>query len=276
MKIGIIGFGVMGLAIGERLKSRYSITVFDKNTEKTKNLLGIAVSPDIIDLTKEASIILLAVKPQDIDEVLNDIKDYAREKLVISIVAGVSAGYIESRVGDIRLIRAMPNLPLRIGKGVTCICKGNFSGSDDLNLAKSLFDYAGTTLVIKEEMMNAATAISGCGPAYLYYFMQNKVFSNDSELTGFIEDFFIPSLKASAEILGFTPQEAQLLAEATTNGSMELLKASNLPASELKEQVTSKGGATEAALEVFNKGGSFEEAVEAAFNRAIELSRASS
>lgn len=270
MRIGIIGFGNMGSAIAQRIKTKWEVAVFDKERQKTQNLSGIHVAQNIEDLLAQSGVMILAVKPQDFDGVLAEIKDSVGNKLVVSIVAGISTEYIEKFLGQARVVRAMPNLPAKIGKGMSCLCKGKSTTEEDLNLAEGLFDNLGKTLIIKEEMMDAATAISGSGPGYFFDSIQNK---NSGEIGKFAKNAFIPTLITAAEKIGFSRPEAELLTQATVEGSMELLKKTQLTPLELRNQVASKGGTTEAGLEVLHIGGSLEEAVEAAKKRAGELSK---
>lgn len=268
-EIGIIGFGNMGSAIAGRLKADYRIFVFDKDKNKTNNLSDIKVARDTLDLINAVDIVILAVKPQDFNNLLEEIKRQAKEKLFISIAAGITTSYIEKYLGKARVIRAMPNMPARIGKGMTCLSKGRFAIEEDLNFTKQLFSRLGQTLILHEEMMDQATAISGSGPGYLYDWSVGR---NIEEVKKYAQDIFIPSLTASAKAIGFFPEEANILARVTAEGSIVFLEKSNLSPSELKKQVASKGGTTEAALEVLHKGGSLEEAVKAALSRAKELS----
>jgi len=118
-------------------------------------------------------------------------------------------------------------------------------------------------------MMDAATAISGSGPGYFYDFIKGK----SKEEIKFLKEGFITSLIEVAHSIGFSMVEAELLTVTTTHGSMELLSKTKLSAEQLRNQVASKGGTTEAALEVLHMGGSLEEAVKAALNRAYELTK---
>ncbi len=166
----------------------------------------------------------------------------------------------------------MPNLGARIGKSVTCICRGGLAKDEDITFATELFQQVGEVQELLEEMMDAATAISGSGPGYYF----NAVASNKQ---GFIEnrkkfhDDFIVELKNAAESLGFDSKTAHFLANWTIVYSDLLLKETKLPPEELRKQVASKGGTTEAALEVLHKGGSLVDAVKAAVKRAQELSK---
>lgn len=273
--IGIIGFGNMGQAIAEQLKNDYLVYVFDKDTSKTKNLSDIKVCKDSIDLIKQAQVLILAVKPQDFDEVLSQIKNYAKNKLVISIAAGINTNYIEKRLGAVEVIRAMPNIAVKIGEGVTCLCKGQFASEEDLDFSENLFDYLGETKIVEENKMDAVTAVSGSGPGFCFDMAQRiKIDTNNLEgFRKFIKDKFEPSLKNAAKKVGFNDEEAEFLAISTGNSCIGLVKKTKISLEELKKQVASKGGTTEVGLEVLSRGGSLEEAVRAAKKRAEELSK---
>jgi len=259
-KIGIIGYGNMGSAIAERIKSAYDVVVFDKDINKTRNLSGIRIAMDIISLVKRVDVMVLAVKPQDFDTLLKEIKDYAKDKLVISIAAGITTSYIETRLQKARVVRAMPNLPAKIGKGMICLCKGKFTDGEDLNFTNKLFSLLGKTLIIEENLMNACTAISGSGPVYVCNYLE-------AEKEGFSNDF-----QKAAKSVGFNAKQSAFLVNTTFSGTVEFLKETKISPSELKRQVASKGGTTEAALEVLHNGGSLVDAVKAAVKRARELS----
>jgi pyrroline-5-carboxylate reductase len=270
-KIGIIGFGNMGFAISEGIKRKRQVYVYDKDKEKTENTAGVVVSRNIVDLVNEVNAVILAVKPQDFAALLGEIKSYyIKNKLIISIAAGITTAYIEKYLGQVSVIRVMPNMPARIGKGMTCLSKGKFATPEDLDFTEEIFRHLGATLVLNEDMMDAATVISGSGPGYFYDLIEGK---NRDEIKEFAENEFIPALEASAEKVGFSPQQSLVLAEVTSVGSIAFLEQSGIPPAELKKQVVSKGGTTEAALEVLHRGGSLDEAVMAALARARELSK---
>lgn len=273
--IGIIGFGNMGSSIVGNLKpqgDKYEIWVFDKDKNKIISLSGVNIAENNIDLVSKVDTVILAIKPQEFSGVLIEIKNNVKEKLIISIAAGITTEHIERRLGGARVMRAMPNMPARVGAGVTCLCKGRFASENDFYLAQRLFYCLGKTLKIEEKMMNMATVISGSGPAYFYDFIESQRidYRNISEQ---IKRNFIDSLEKAAESLGFNIAEAAFLAATTINGSEALLKKTNLSPGELKEQITSKGGVTSTALDVLHKGGSLEEAVRQALRRAEELSK---
>lgn len=269
--IGIIGFGNMGSSIASRIKNDYQVLVFDKEKSRIANPgEDLGTVDNLKNLLEESEVVLLAVKPQDFDQVLKEMKGLVKDKLVISIAAGITTEHIEKILGIVRVIRSMPNMPARIGKGITCITQGKFASEEDLDFAQNLFDYVGETLVIEEKMMNQATAISGSGPGFFFDLIENK---DIEQVREYAENIFIPSLCTSAEKIGFNPEQAELLAKMTGLGSVAIMKETKLKAVELKKQVASKGGTTEAGLDVLHKGGNLEEAVKAALKRAEELSK---
>lgn len=270
--IAVIGYGNMGSSIAQRIKAQYKVYVFDKDKNVISSLKDIGVSHSLKDLTEQAQVIILAIKPQDLEAVLKEIKDYVKEKIIISIAAGISTRYIEKVLGKVRVIRAMPNMGVRIGKSVTCLCKGEFATMKELVYAQELFNSLGATRNIDEDLMNAVTAISGSGPAYYFDTIESKPEEYKSQPHKFLRDF-INSLTAAAESIGFDPKAAKVLATLTGNCAQALLAETGLSPQALIKQIASRGGTTEAALEVLHAGGSLKEAVKAALKRAEELSR---
>lgn len=271
--VGIIGYGNMGSAIAERIKA--AVFVFDNDKLKTANLNG--TIKDVLNaalLVEKSEVIILAVKPQDLGSLLEIIKKPAKgtNKLFVSIAAGISAAYIEKFLDNARVIRAMPNIGARIGKSVTCISKGLFATKEDLETAREIFSNIGKVQELSEDMMNAATAISGSGPGYYFDAIELKSEEYKANHRKFNEDF-AGSLSKAAREVGFNEKTAQFLAHWTIVYSDLLLKETGLKPGELKKQVTSKGGTTEAALEVLQRGGSLVDAVKAALERAKTLSR---
>jgi len=275
-KIGIIGFGNMGSSIARQLKADHQIYVFDKDNAKLNNLSSdIQAASSIMDLVNKVNTVILAIKPQDFNIVLNEIRLAIKDKLIISIAAGITTEHIEKILGVVRVIRAMPNMPAKIGEGTTCLSKGKYATEEDFDFAQDLFLYLGETIRIEERMMNPATAISGSGPAYCYDLLEanNIEVSNINAVRQFVKDVFIPLLRQAAQSIGFSKEQAEFLAVNTGNSSVGLLIKTKLPTAQLKQQIASKGGTTEAALAILHKGGSLEEAVKAALMRAEELSK---
>lgn len=206
---------------------------------------------------READVVVLAVKPQAMNGVLDHLREAAHgEPLWISIAAGIPTGRIEARLGAAaRVVRAMPNTPALVGAGVTAICPGAQAGADDLARAEQLLTAVGRVVRVPESCMNAVTALSGSGPAYVFHIAEAW-------------------LNAARE-MGLPRETARILVEETLAGAARLLVESGAAPEELRRQVTSPGGTTEAALRVLEThatGAAFAAAISAAARRAQELS----
>ena len=260
--IGIIGVGNMGRAIASRLNKRILISdVYARKLRnaKKKNTL---IAKNNIDLAKRADIIILAVKPQNIARVLKEIapcfkgksrtKDLVRDKLIISIAAGIKTKFIEKRIGKARVIRIMPNMPAIVGKGVSALVKGRFASKKDLAVARMIFLTLGSLVEVRESLMDAVTAVSGSGPAYYFLFTE--------------------ALEKAAVELGLNKRLASQLAKATFIGAAEVAKNTDISMRDFIDKVASKGGTTEAALKTFKKTG-FERIVKEALKAARNRSR---
>lgn len=265
-KIGIIGCGNMGEALLGRLSNvlEKSVSIMVSELDAARRAViqekhKIIVEIDNNYLVKYCDIIILAVKPQDLENVLRQevCCGISEEKLLISIAAGITTKYIESIVGDnMPVIRAMPNMPAVIGEAVTAICAGSGAAKRDMELARKIFSTIGDVVEVEEKHMDAVTAISGSGPAYFFY--------------------FIEALAEAAVKLGLDEKTAKELAVKTAIGSSKLLDALKEHPELLRKKVTSKGGTTEAALKVFDDKKLkkiIEEAAAAACSRSKELSK---
>lgn len=264
--IGIIGCGNMGEAILKGLSgvveksTRLVVSEQDlKRRDEIQTAYKIIIAPDNHYLFKYSDAVIIAVKPKDFESLLKEdiCCDISSQKLIISIAAGVTTGYIESIVGeDVRVVRAMPNMPARIGEGVTGVCGGSSAKPSDIELAKDVFSTIGSVVEVKEELMDAVTAISGSGPAYFFYMIEAMV--------------------ESAKGLGLDEKTARELVEKTALGSVKLLLSSKEDPASLRKKVTSKGGTTEAALKVFEAKkfiSIMKAATKAACKRSGELSK---
>jgi pyrroline-5-carboxylate reductase len=271
-KIGVIGFGNMGQAIAERINANYKVWVFEKDRSKTKDLIGITVAADIGQLLKECQVIILAIKPQDFYSVLDQIKADLKDKLVISIAAGITTDYIEKVLGQIRVVRVMPNLAVKVGQSTTAVCKGAFSKDGDLKFTSALFECLGTVFILSEDKMDAATAISGSGPAYIFYDMETN-HRNPLSIPEEVKKEYIRKLNEAAQHVGFDQQTAQDLAISTTASSISLVAQRIGTPALLRQMVTSPGGTTEAAIKVIAGGGSWSQAAQAAKERAGQLAK---
>lgn len=270
--IGIIGFGNMGQAIAGQLKNDYQVYCFDTDFSKTKDIQGIKVAGSNHDLVNSVETVMLAVKPQDFTILLKEIKGLAKDKLIISIAAGITSQYIEKFLGFVRVIRVMPNMPARIAQGISCLAKGSFATEEDLDFAENLFDYSGETIRIEESLMNAATAVSGSGPAYVCDYIISQAIPLDN-IPESKKKLFLSDFKKAAQDIGFNLEEANLLVNTTFLGTVEFLIKTKTSPEDLIRQVASKGGTTEAALLVLHEGKGLRGAVKAALLRAEELSK---
>jgi len=249
----------MGTAILERVRKNFKVLVCEQNPQRANYLRRTyKITPaDFGSALKKSDIVIVAVKPQDIEGVLECMSALVRKKLVISIAAGITTSYIEKRLGNgTKVIRTMPNLNAQIGQGVTAICKGKYAAPADVRLARDIFNKIGTTVIVQEKNMDAVTAISGSGPAYVFLFEE--------------------SLQKAAESLGLDKATAKILSYGTLLGSVFHLLGSKDDAQTLRAKVTSKGGTTEAAMKVFfakKFQNIIKEAAMAAKKRAGKLSK---
>jgi len=249
--IGIIGAGNMGRAIASRINAKTMISDVDSSRLRIKNS-RILAAKDNISLTKRSKVIILAVKPQHIRDVLKEIAPFVKDKLVISIAAGVKTGSLEKILGKKRIVRVMPNMPAMVGKGISAVASGRFAGKKDLRLVKGIFLNLGEVVEVKEHLMDAVTALSGSGPAY--YFL------------------FTDLVRRAGIKCGLKNGLAEKLAMATFIGAAESCRNTDMSMQDFVKKVASKGGTTEAALKVFkNKG--LERIVEKAVIAARNKSR---
>ena len=260
LKIGIIGGGNMGSAILSGIVRKYSVFVCEKEQKKAQALkrkFGIKLL-NLREIVQHAQMIILAVKPQDFDSVLKELRGYVTfNKLVVSIAAGISCQYIEKRLGaKIRVVRTMPNLAAKVGEAMTAICRGHKATNSDLDAASHIFGSIGKTVVVEEKFIDTITAVSGSGPAYVF--------------------LFVECLNKAAKSLGLKEHLAKELVLQTLKGSLKLLEETKEDASSLRVKVTSKKGTTQAAIDVFFKNKIdkiFTQALKSAQKRAKELSK---
>jgi len=264
-KIGIIGCGNMGEALLSHLS-----TIVEKSTQLMVSELDaskrdalrskyrIIVEIDNNVVVKFADVIILAVKPQDLDAVLKGevCCGVSKDKLLVSVAAGVTTKRIEKIVGkDVPVIRAMPNMAAMIGEAITSLSAGGSVNAAHMDIAKEIFSTIGDVVEIDEKYVDTVTAVSGSGPAYFYY--------------------LIESLVDAAVKTGLSKEAAEKLVLKTASGSIRLLEALKEDPASLRKRVTSKGGTTEAAFKVI-EAGKFKkimiDAVAAARKRSKELS----
>jgi pyrroline-5-carboxylate reductase len=265
-KIGIIGCGNMGEAILNRLSNvlEKSVSImaseFDaKRRDYIQSKYKIIVEIDNNEVVKFADVIILAVKPKDLEAVIRSevCCGASKDKLLISIAAGITTKYIESIVGkDVPVIRVMPNMAATIGESISSISYGSAVTPKHMELAKEIFLTIGDVVEVDENLIDVVTAISGSGPAYFFY--------------------MIEALIEAGCAAGLKDDVARKLVLKTALGSAKLLETLKEPPAILRAKVTSKGGTTEAAIKVFESKkfkNIIKDAVKAAKARSKELQK---
>jgi pyrroline-5-carboxylate reductase len=266
MRLAILGYGNMGRAIARAVRSRADVDcalmIWDKDEARRAEA---ATEATVVEPAEWFSggripdVALTAVKPQDIDAALAvfDAVDPALRcrSLWLSIAAGVPIRALQKALGDqARICRAMPNTPAMIGRGMTGYAMSASCGDHDVALVRSILDSCGRSVQVAESMLNAITAVSGCGPAYVY--------------------LFIEALIEAGVTAGLTRDVARRAAVQTVLGAAGMVDQGQESPATLKSRVMSPGGATAAALKELEKHAfkfSVFEAVEAAARRAAEL-----
>ena len=237
------------------------IRISDAMPEKSLRLaerFGARPAVGNTDAAAGARVCLLAVKPQHVFDAIKDLREAPdSERCVISIAAGVTSGAIERGLGGSpRVVRAMPNTPARVGKGMSVICGGAHATEDDLAVAEILLSAVGTVLRADEADMDAVTAVSGSGPAYVFYLAE--------------------ALEDAARALGLSSGMSRELVAATIEGAAVMLRQTGDAPARLRQQVTSRRGTTEAAVECLDSHDVrdvWKEAVRRARDRAAEIAR---
>lgn len=244
MKITFIGGGNMATAlIGGLKKQGYSaagmqvVDPLEETRVRLTDSFGVRCAPAIDAAALNCEVLMLAVKPQLMKEALAPAAGKLKDQLVISIAAGLQLKDISRWLGGYaRLVRSMPNTPALIGAGITGLYAPPAVDHEGRATAEKILKAVGHALWIEDEaLMDVVTAVSGSGPAYVFY--------------------FIEALQKSGAVLGLPAATARLLAIETFLGAARLAAASNEPVDELRMRVTSKGGTTAAAIEAFNTEG---------------------
>ena len=266
-KIVFVGGGNMGEAlvaglIGSGAWKPSQIIVTDvrpEQLEKLQKTYKVGTSADNRWAVRDAQVLLLAVKPQHMKHVLEELGPVMRQtQLVLSIAAGIPTLFIENFLAKgVAVIRIMPNTPALVGQGAAALALGRFAKESHEKMARGIMGTVGTVVTVPESDMDAVTAVSGSGPAYVFYLAE--------------------MMKDAAVQLGLAPHVADQLVRQTIKGAGALLAQSREEAHTLRQRVTSPGGTTEAALKVMEKAKVrviFSKALKRAAERSRELSRA--
>ncbi len=266
MKVLMIGAGNMGLTFAEGLANSPNIKqgdllIYDKSDsvlEKLSTDNRFSISNSVGEAAKRAHILFIAVKPYHYEDLFKEIKPHLNnQQILVSLMAGVTLDALVNASGIPKVVRAMPNLPAKVGKGVTAFTETEAVSKVEQIAIRDLLDSTGVAIHVKNETyINKSTAISGSGPAYVFYFMQ--------------------SMFEAALRMGFSANDSKVLISNTFDGAVQLFKESSLSPESWINKVASKGGTTEAAIDSMkdnNVSAKIKEAAYAAFERAVELGK---
>jgi len=265
MKIGFIGAGKMGGAILKGLiesgfASSQDIMASERDEQSAQNVskeYGIKAVFDNNELVKACDVIVVCTKPFVINEVLEGIKNSVNSnKLIVSIAAGITTEKMQNILGQIPVIRVMPNTPAFLSQGMSVLSKGQYANDDQLKLAQEMFSKVGKAIILEEKLIDAATGISGSGPAFMY--------------------LFIEAMAKGGMDLGLDRDIALELASQTAIGAAHMILETGKTPETLRIEVTTPGGSTAVGLDVLAEGKVFDtlvDTVKATAKKAFELGR---
>ncbi|MGM0575709.1 MAG: pyrroline-5-carboxylate reductase [Myxococcota bacterium] len=264
--LGVLGAGNMGEALirgvlGASVLPAERVVASDADEGRRRSLeeaLGIRTTADNRALAADVDVLMVAVKPDGVGAVLDEVADLLTEEhTVVSIAAGLSLSSLEAHVPEgVPVVRVMPNTPSLVGEGVSAYCLGRFAGERHGRVAEALLGAVGVALEVTEPQIDAITALSGSGPAYTFYLME--------------------AMREGAEALGLPADVASGLAVQTVLGAARLAKETGEDPAVLRRRVMSPGGTTEAAIRRFEARGLkgiVLEGMRAARDRSIEMGR---
>ena len=261
-KIGCLGFGNMGAAVISGLTEKVSpakISIFDLNKSRLKvaKQIGLKTIPNLKTLVENSDLILIAVKPKDFKTILPELKDFLTNQILVSVAAGIKISYIKKFTPkQVSIFRVMPNTPALVKESMSVISPARNALPKDIKIVTEIFSLIGQTMILPEKKLDAVTALSGSGPAYV--------------LT------MIKAMTGGGIKMGLPPQKALALATQTVLGAAKLLADSSQKPEILIDQVTSPGGTTLEGLKVLDQGkfsDIVEKAIKAATKRSIELGK---
>lgn len=259
MRIAVVGGGVMGstMATAMARAGHDDIVVIERSAERREELgrLGFDVAEDVAAVTG-ASVVLLVTKPQDVPSVLKDLAAVVDPAAtVVSLAGGVGIATIEAALPDsVAVVRAMPNTPALIGRGMFGVSAGPDVPEDRLRTVLDLLATGGEVAVVDESLQDTVTGVSGSGPAYVFHLAEHMI--------------------AAAVAAGMDASTARDLTVQTLVGSAALLQQSDESPAELRRRVTSPNGTTHAAITTFDRlgvGAGIEAGIRAAIDRSAEL-----
>ena len=264
MKVLVIGAGNMGLTYSEGmakspLLNRKNLMIHDVSTDLLKKLDEVSYYDtfyNLEDCVSDSDVIFIAVKPYHSDDLFARMKPMLNDQqIIVSLMAGVTIENIQQALEIKKVVRTMPNLPAKVGKGVTSYTESKEVSRVELLMIRNLLDTTGQSIRVKnEDFINKSTGISGSGPAYIFYFMA--------------------SMLEAAKKMGFSDNDSKVLVSNTFEGAVSLFNESDLTPEKWMDRVASKGGTTRAALDSMDDNNVkqlIQDAAYAAFNRAVEL-----
>ena len=264
-KIGFIGAGLMAEALADGIiqsgvvpaENIYASDPAGQRRRVFKEKIGERVFSDNLKVTDKADVLVLAVKPQVIPDVAEELSSAVNHRhLVVSIAPGVTLASLEKTLGTDRLARVMPNTPALVGQGASAFCMGAGATHEDKELVQSILGAVGRCVQVKENLMDAATGLSGSGPAYMF--------------------MAIEALSDGGVEMGLPRDAATQLAAQTMIGAASMVLNTRMHPAELKDEVTTPGGTTAAGLHALEKEGlrhALMDAVKAAAERSKELGK---
>ncbi len=257
-RVGFIGVGRMGSAlltgfIEKGLIKPESVRIYDRDPHVVRRM-NLRAEYSAFEVVEKSEIIFICVKPKDMDDVLDEIRDIAGSRLIVSIAAGIPIRRIEAKLREARVVRVMPNTPAMVGEMAAAYSMGRRALEEDAVLVGSLLNSVGVAYPVAEELLDAVTGLSGSGPAYAYYFIQALIEGGVRE--------------------GLPDEIARNLAIQTVRGAAGMASASSRPLPELIDDVRSPGGTTAEGLKTLDERKVHEsvaEAVQAAARRSRQL-----
>lgn len=267
MKTGFIGVGNMGGAIlkgyaGSQQGKKDQIMIYDKSRERAeelhRQLPGLSMTDDVRDVVRASEIIVIGVKPQTMEDLLEEIRKYYKpEKLVISMAAGISIGFLRRFLGaDAKIIRIMPNTPALVGEAMIAMCTSGNIPLIDLTRADEILGPSGKVEEVDEKLIDCVIGVSGSSPAYTF--------------------MYIEALMKAAIANGMMPAMARTFAAQAVLGAAKLVQESPETLEQLRINVCSPGGTTIKAVEKLQKNGFMDdvrEGFQAAVDRSKEMTR---
>lgn len=262
MKIGFIGCGNMASAImGGLIKNEVfkpeeiiASDSYEESLKRAKEKFGVFVTGDNTECVKLAEVVVLSVKPQYYETVIEEIKDFISvDKLVITIAPGKTLSWLGERFGGrVKIVRTMPNTPALVGEGMTGVCKNEYVTKKDMDYALKILSSFGKAEVVSEAVMNAVVAVSGSSPAYVF--------------------MLIEAMADGAVAAGMSREAAYKFAAQAVLGSAKMVLETGKHPGELKDMVCSPAGTTIGAVKVLEEKG-FRGAVMDAMEKCVEICR---